>query len=201
MHEITTVTRFRHKELIMTNPAYNLLKELHAYNESSLVTAEEKKFIEECITFMAAHPSCFERSCKGHFTGSAWVVNHDYSRVLLTHHKKLNRWLQLGGHADGDTNIQRVALREAREESGTEKIELLISTIFDIDIHPIPSACERHYDIIYLLHADKDATIEISDESHALAWVPLEDITHYTQERSIIRKLEKFIEFKKSHSL
>ena len=82
----------------------------------------------------AGHPDCFERSCvPGHVTGSAWLVSHDRSRFLLTHHRKLGRWLQLGGHSDGDPDTAQVALREAREESGIAALTLA----------PIDGACSR----------------------------------------------------------
>lgn len=175
--------------------SYSLLNELQLYKNSSLCFLEEKNPIEDCMQFLEAEPRCFERTTRGHFTGSAWIVSHDLSQALLTHHKKLNKWLQLGGHADGDHNIQRVALKEAHEESGTDQITLFSPAIFDVDIHSIPSACERHYDIIYLLRAAKDAQIAISEESNDLAWIPLDKVHCYTQERSILRKVEKFKEF------
>ncbi|MBA3752056.1 NUDIX hydrolase [Candidatus Dependentiae bacterium] len=174
---------------------YNLLKELRLYTLTSLITEEEKEYVENCEALLLSNPFCFERTSKGHFTGSAWIVNSENSHVLLTHHKKLNKWLQLGGHADGDSHIKQVALKEAQEESGTTKIDFLLDTIFDVDIHPIPSACERHYDIIYLLQTHKDAQIIISEESHDLRWIKLEDIEQYTQERSLLRKLDKLRTF------
>ena len=71
------------------------------------------------IDFVESHDDCFERLLQvGHVTASAWVLNPDASKTLLTHHRKLNKWLQLGGHADGDTNVLNVATREVMEESG-----------------------------------------------------------------------------------
>src|SRR5215510_11521790 len=90
--------------------------------------------------FVAANPNCFERSLQiGHVTGSAWIVDLDRTHALLTHHRKLNKWLQLGGHADGDPDILRVALREAREESNLDAIRPVSENIFDVDIHVIPA--------------------------------------------------------------
>ena len=99
----------------------------------------EKAFIQEMIDFIEQNPNCFERTnLRGHINGSAWVLSPDEQKVLLTHHKKLNRWLQLGGHSDGDPNTWNVALREATEESGIQGIEFVMKEIFDIDIHTIP---------------------------------------------------------------
>jgi hypothetical protein len=89
--------------------------------------------------FIAAQPECLWRSCvPGHLTGSAWVVSPDRRRVLLTHHRKLDKWLQLGGHADGDPDLAAVAQREAHEESGLMGIRLLSPEVFDVDRHWIP---------------------------------------------------------------
>lgn len=109
----------------------------------------------------------------GHFTGSAWLVSADGQRVLLTHHRKLDRWLQLGGHADGDADLSRVALREAQEESGLIELEGE-SEIFDLDRHWIPERNEVpghwHYDVRFVVHARGSEDFTVSEESHALAW-------------------------------
>lgn len=110
----------------------------------------------------------------GHFTGSAWVVSADGARVLLTHHAKLNRWLQPGGHADGDGDLARVALREAQEETGVAGLQLEDGAIFDLDRHAIPARKSDpehwHYDVRYVVRAGADERFVVSSESHALAW-------------------------------
>ena len=110
----------------------------------------------------------------GHFTASAWLVSGDGRRALLTHHRKLDRWLQLGGHADGDRDLGRAALREAMEESGLPGLRLEDDAIFDLDRHRIPQhggvPAHWHYDVRYLVRASEDEVFMVSDESHALAW-------------------------------
>lgn len=110
----------------------------------------------------------------GHFTASAWLVSRDGLRTLLTHHRKLDRWLQLGGHADGDRELDRVALREAWEESGLPRLRLEDAAIFDLDRHRIPEhggvPSHWHYDVRYVVRAGDDEAFTVSDESHALAW-------------------------------
>ena len=146
--------------------------------------------------FVETHPDCFERSLQiGHITGSAWIVDRDRSCALLTHHRKLNKWLQLGGHADGDPDILQVALREAREESGLRDIRAVSEDIFDVDIHVIPARGgepeHRHYDVRFLLEADRNAPLTASLESRSLAWIPLERIAGLNAEESMARMVAK----------
>src|SRR6185295_8140294 len=86
------------------------------------------KFIE-----LLNHPDAFQRThLPGHITGSTFIVSEDFSQTLLVHNAKLNRWLQPGGHADGDKNVERVALREGNEETGIQNLTLVTPEIFDI---------------------------------------------------------------------
>jgi len=121
-----------------------------------------------------ADDAFFRERLLGHFTASAWLVSQDGRRALLTHHRKLDRWLQLGGHADGDRELDRVALREAREESGLPQLRLEDGAIFDLDRHRIPEhggvPAHWHYDVRYVVRAGDDEGFTVSDESHALAW-------------------------------
>jgi len=115
----------------------------------------------------------------GHLTGSAWLVTADGERVLLTHHRKLDRWLQLGGHADGDADLARVALREAEEESGL--LDLEVDTIvFDLDRHRIPARGDEpehwHYDVRFVVRARGSEAFVVGEESHALAWRDVAEI-------------------------
>lgn len=156
----------------------------------------ETAMVERTKRFVHEHTDCFERSLAiGHITGSAFIINHDKTHVLLTHHKKLNRWLQLGGHADGDSNILRVSLREAREESGLKDVRSLSDAIYDVDVHLIPAhkndAEHYHYDIRYLCSADSCVPLIISDESHDLVWVPIQAMLNYTEEQSMLRMVYK----------
>lgn len=128
----------------------------------------------------------------GHFTGSAWLVDRSGARVLLTHHRKLDRWLQPGGHADGDCDLARVALREAGEETGLVGLRLA-PAIFDIDRHRIPARGEVpehwHYDVRYVVHASEDEDFVVSGESHALAWRPVVDIAGDTDADPSLRRM------------
>lgn len=119
-----------------------------------------------------AHAFMRERLA-GHFTGSGWLVDAGGRRVLLTHHRKLGRWLQLGGHADGDTDLAGVALREAEEESGLSGL-VVEPQLFDLDRHWIPGRGEVpghwHYDARYVVRATAGEVFVVSEESLELAW-------------------------------
>ncbi len=136
---------------------------------------EQAGYACRIMQFVEEAPDCFARThTAGHITGSAWLLNSNGSKALLTLHRKLGKWLQLGGHADGDADTLRVALREAEEESGISGIVAVHPQIFDVDIHRIPAhsateAAHWHYDIRYLLRAPHER-FRISSESRALRW-------------------------------
>ena len=140
---------------------------------------------------------CFlSTNYSGHFTASAWIVNKERDKVLMTHHKKLNMWLQLGGHADGEIDLLKVALREAEEESGLKKFKLLSQGIFDLDIHTIPQYLKEpshiHYDVRFIFEADSyDMNISISEESKDVSWIDLMMVLEKNSEPSIERMLRK----------
>lgn len=172
-----------------------MIAQLEAYGR---IHSGERETVERFLNFVRQNKNCCERSLAvGHVTGSAWVVNSSGSHVLLTHHKKLNRWLQLGGHSDGDSDILRVAFREVEEESGLTDLVPLGERIFDIDIHCIPKRkteeAHLHYDIRFALKASGNEDIAISDESHDLQWVKVEDIEEYTTEESMLRMAAKWL--------
>ena len=124
------------------------------------------------LTDDPADPFARERLA-GHFTGSAWLVNAAGTHLLMTHHRKLERWLQLGGHADGDRDLAAVALKEAEEESGLTDL-VIEGALFDLDRHWIPERRDVpghwHYDARYVVRATGSEDFAVSDESHALAW-------------------------------
>ncbi len=156
---------------------------------------ENASAAQRVASFVNRNPDCFCRSlAEGHITGSAWLLDPQGERALLTLHRKLGRWLQPGGHADGDADTLRAALREATEESGIEGIEALSKEIFDVDIHEIPARpaagepAHLHYDIRYLLRAPHGHFC-ISDESEALKWFSAEELEKLQPEESIRRML------------
>src|SRR5665647_2028334 len=126
-----------------------LISQLEKYNPTD---PGEIAFKREMISFIHAHADCFERTLPiGHITASAWLLDKDGTHALLMHHTKLDKWFQLGGHCDGDSDVLAVAIKEAQEESGMKGIAALNSDIFDIDIHLIPEnpreKAHLHYDV------------------------------------------------------
>lgn len=137
----------------------------------------------------------FERSrLAGHFTGSAWLVDRDGCRVLLTHHRKLQRWLQLGGHADGDRDLARVALREAEEESGLDGL-IVEHELFDVDRHWIPQRGDVpghwHYDARYVVRAGEHEAFVVGEESLDLAWREIDGLVDDPQADESLRRMAR----------
>ncbi len=111
---------------------------------------------------------------QSHLTASCWVLNPARDAILLLHHRKLDRWLQPGGHIEEeDSSWLNAALREAREETGIESFSLIQNSIFDFDIHKIPARGEtpehEHFDARFLLQA-KTSQLTLSIESNDLRW-------------------------------
>ena len=179
----------------------------HRMHVASLLGRYRQRYPGECDVadrieeLCAARADCLMRTCfePGHVTGSAWIVSRDGSRCLLTHHKKLDRWLQLGGHADGETHVEAVALREAEEESGIQRFLMppwrgeLVP--LDLDVHVIPARgaepAHEHHDFRFLLVADASLPIQISEESNDVRWVDVSRLQDFTDEESVLRLARK----------
>ena len=158
---------------------------------------------ERMHQFVSDHEECFDRTLEvGHITSSCWIVNatpreeRQRGQALLTWHKRLNRWLQMGGHLEpGDPSLLDAALREAREESGLEKVRPLAAAIFDLDVHLIPERKNEpahfHYDVRFLLEADPAEPLVVSAESRDVAWVPLSGIAALNTDASMRRMVAK----------
>jgi 8-oxo-dGTP pyrophosphatase MutT (NUDIX family) len=170
-----------------------LQSELHSYSTDFI---EEKIFLSRFLELLES-PDAYQRThLPGHITGSAWITNPGKDMVVLVHHVNLNKWVQPGGHADGDEDILNVALREAEEETGLKNFKVRES-IFDIDIHTIPARKgfpeHQHYDIRFLLEANPKDSITVSEESHDVKWILIHQLEEYSKERSVLRMKEKVL--------
>ncbi|GAB3643476.1 NUDIX hydrolase [Spirosoma arcticum] len=180
-------------------PLLNLLRQHTPTN------ADEQAMTLATIDFVRQHPDCFERSqLRGHVTGSAWIVSPDRRSALLIHHRKLDRWLQPGGHADGDPDVAAVALREAREETGLHSLQFAgvlseLPPIFDVDVHPIPARGDvpehLHYDIRFLMEADPNEAFGLSEEIKNIRWISVETVKSIAKSESICRMVGKILKY------
>jgi len=159
---------------------------------------DEAAMVAKTRRFVLEHENCFDRKlAHGHISGSAWVVNPGRDHVFLLHHRKLNLWLQPGGHADNNHDIIDVALSETAEESGADpgRVHLLSDRIFDIDVHSVPATPmeprHEHYDIRFLVELDDRQHLPGNDESHEVAWVPLHQVMRLNNMRSMNRMVQK----------
>lgn len=168
----------------------------------------EEKTLKRFYTFIHENKDCFARTHqKGHLTSSALVLSSCQKKVLLTLHKKLACWLQLGGHADGCPNPEEVAMKEAKEESGLKALSFLeslhqttskekVHIPFDLDIHLIPEnpkeKAHYHFDLRYLIHTRGNDDISISSESEDLRWFSFQELKKLELDQSILRMLKKY---------
>ena len=170
----------------------NLLDSLEAYRP---VDPVQQAFKACFMAFVAEHPDCCERSlAHGHLTGSAWLVSADGRRALLMHHRKLDRWLQPGGHADGDFDLAGVALREAEEETGLTGL-VREGGIFDLDRHESPARgaepAHWHYDLRFVVRATAGEDFSQNAESLALAWFDIAELTGRSDLDESLRRMAR----------
>lgn len=176
----------------------NLLEKLSQYLPSNEL---EIAFRDEILTFLKTAQAPYCRSNRsGHITGSALLIHPDGTKFLLMHHRKLDKWLQPGGHCDGDENVLNVAIKEAQEESGIQSITPITEDIFDVDVHLIPAnsrdEAHYHYDVRFLLKAGVDRLIQ-NHESKELRWVELSNYQELDLMPSIQRLANKACSFLK----
>lgn len=180
-----------------------LLAELYRYETSDPAEARHRA----AMLTLLEEPDAFSRAHfrPGHFTASCYVID-DAGRLLLHHHRRLDRWLQMGGHVEGDESPERAALREGAEESGLRDLALATGGLFDLDIHGIPAALRLdgltepdhdHYDLRYLARtASPEAVALDRAESNDLAWVTLDraaELMPGDESQRVLRKIRRFL--------
>jgi len=171
----------------------DLLAQLERYRPIDALEAQHHQAIVELV---GQAPGAFDRDhfAPGHITASCFIVHGD--ALLLHHHRRLNRWLQMGGHVEGDEDPAAAALREGSEESGLRDLALASDGIFDLDVHLIPAGRgepeHRHFDVRFLARtATPDAAVIDAAESNELAWVPLAAAESIMNEAASSRVIQK----------
>ncbi|MET8831438.1 NUDIX domain-containing protein [Streptomyces sp. NPDC004610] len=163
---------------------------LKGYEGPGGAGGEQGELRQSYLDHLAAHPDGLWKSCHaGHVTASALVIDPARGRVLLTLHRKLRMWLQMGGHCEpGDATLAAAALREAAEESGVVGLSLLPGGPVRLDRHPIPAPCHVHYDVQYAALAPSDAPHTVSDESLDVRWFGYDEVAEVADD-SVVRLL------------
>lgn len=152
---------------------------------------DQRELRQAYLDHLAAHPDGMWKACTaGHVTASALVIDPERGQVLLTLHRKLGMWLQMGGHCEPeDASLAAAALREATEESGITGLTLLPGGPIRLDRHPIPPPCQQHYDVQYAALAPSGAVWTVSEESLDVRWFGYDEVADVA-DASVVRLLE-----------
>jgi 8-oxo-dGTP pyrophosphatase MutT (NUDIX family) len=183
-----------HAETEKINKRDQLIKDIQVYIPHNNEDNNAQQFID-----LLHHPRCFYRDHfePGHITGSAIMINQQGNQILMNHHKSLNKWLNFGGHCDGEEDVFNVAIRETMEESGLTAFKPMTSQIIDLDIHTIPANSKKaepehlHFDIRYAMQMTGDQRPIISAESTELKWMTFDEAKSVADEslRRLIQKV------------
>ena len=163
------------------------------YNE------QEEKDKNTILKYMDTFEDTLTRNNEfGHFTASAWVVNKERTKVLMIYHNIYKSWAWTGGHADGESDLLSVAVREVKEETGVENVKVLDDDIFSLEIVCVNGHVKRgkyvsshvHLNVTYLLEVDENETLRIKeDENSGVKWVPIDEIEVASTERWVKEKV------------
>jgi 8-oxo-dGTP pyrophosphatase MutT (NUDIX family) len=172
-----------------------LRTELRLYEPCDAIEAGHLRAI---VDLLALGSSVLGRShfAPGHITAGCFILDEEGGSVLLHHHRRLDRWLQMGGHLEPGETAVAAALREGAEESGLPDLTLVVDSIFDLDVHPIPAGKgepdHQHFDVRYLARTRKPSAIAISpSESIRLDWIPLDRAEELMNEEASSRVIRK----------
>ncbi|KIR01283.1 Adenosylhomocysteinase [Lachnospiraceae bacterium TWA4] len=159
-----------------------LIEEIKRYKPFNEQEKQDKEFIISCLeTYKKV---AYRENLIAHLTASAWVINKTHDKVLMIYHNIYNSWAWLGGHADGESDLLQVALREVHEESGIKSAKPVTEDIFSLEVLTVNGHVKRgnyvsshlHLNCTYLLEADEDEILRIKpDENSGVAWFGFEE--------------------------
>ena len=166
---------------------------------------EQEEHDKKLLLEWLSEPGVFTRENeRAHFTASAWVLNLERNKVLMIYHNIYNSWAWMGGHADGEENLLKVAEKEAREESGITDIKPVSEDIFSIEILTVNGHEKRgkyvsshlHLNVTYLFEAPEHQELFVKpDENSGVMWIPLDDIKNKSTEEWFVERIySKLIE-------
>jgi 8-oxo-dGTP pyrophosphatase MutT (NUDIX family) len=173
--------------------AAEVLQLLQNYQPQGEKETQDHAYIVDFVQRESAFTN--RKTVEGHLTASAWITNATRDRAVLLHHRKLDIWVQPGGHIDADDpSLIEASLREATEETGLSELTPVSEQIFDLDIHSIPARKDEpdhlHLDIRFWFKT-QDQELVLSEESNDLSWMTAEEIQRVTDEESVLRMMRK----------
>ena len=187
---------------------YTLTEQIRSYQPMNEQEERDKELILHCLE---TEKNIFTRQNRlAHMTASAWIVDPERTKVLMAYHNIYHSWSWLGGHADGETDLLKVALKEAREESGIYHVKPVSEQIYSLEVLTVDGHVKRgeyvsshlHLNVTYLLQAEETDVLHIKeDENSNVGWFSLEDAVAASTEpwfqEHIYRKLnEKLVNIK-----
>ena len=176
-------------------PRVELLEELRSYRAVDPTEAQHQRDILDLLSY-GLEPFSRQQFVPGHVTASCFIVDPSTKRLLLHHHRRLGRWLQMGGHIDAGETARAAALREGAEESGLGDLELVVPHVVDVDVHLIPAANgepeHKHFDVRYVARTMRPESIMMAAaESSELAWAALGEAESMMNEAASSRAIAK----------
>ncbi len=191
----------------MMNELSQLTEQIRNYVPFNEEEARDRELMLACLAY---EPDIFTRENKlVHFSASGWVVNPARAKVLLAYHNIYQSWTWLGGHADGETDLLQVALREVKEESGVTQVRPVTEEIFSLESLTVDGHIKRgawvpshiHLNLTYLLEASEEDQLTVkADENSDVAWFPISDALTVPDEPWMVEHIFTKLNQKLSHT-
>lgn len=167
---------------------------------------QERRDKELILNFLRQNDDAYERSnTTAHMTASAWVINHDATKVLMVYHRIYDSWSWTGGHCDGERDLLALAIREVQEETGVRNVRPVTEDIYSLEILTVDGHEKRgeyvsshlHMNVTYLLMADERETLHICEaENSGVAWFTLEEALKSSSEPWFVERIYKKLNLK-----